>query len=724
MPIPYYGLLTGKLLGLVAQHGRNPHFLLSVQAGTVEYKVSLNVQSTHSTGHVTAPSLQYQVVDNLAQSKLSPARKLVAAISNTNSLQLADQHPSLPRLDYVRGGFLDLHAFTEAPTAATVASNPFLQKLTAAVDRATKDHSAFVAVFGQGHSTASNSGTVKSISDPLTDAFGFTGVENVHMNQGSDLKIGRHLNNQFKENGPNQDGAVLFFFSDKSVQAFFLKFSSQDIETNAHGNPTHTGIAEFDKVAKQKKLQPLLENPFPKMLAKPAPRPAKRPSPSGRVSVPPPSPSARITFRQPHDAPVGGAAPGPVVNSSGFVFNDPTPADPNHVFDTDDDSAVRNSPFVQNFASNGVPEPVPGPRNNVYPVMKLEDVLGTPAVNAIANTGQTVFHAVGDTGAPTLEKLPNETMVTDLMTSDLAAAAPTNRPGFLFHLGDVVYFYGESQFYYDQFFKPFKDYAAPIFAIPGNHDGITYNASMVSLAGFLEVFCDSAPSHPQSAGGIQRTSMTQPSVYFTLDAPLVSIIGLYSNCSESYGYLDSAQKLFLYSELTRLKPLRTAGTIAAVVLAVHHPPLSYSTQKPSSTELRDSIDTACSNAGLYPDAVLSGHAHIYQRIVRTMGSGSSAIEIPYIIAGAGGYAMNPQQEIQQQEMKLQDVSDPQYRLHQFLKSFGYLNVIVRSKSFNQSLPAGQKLSVPTLRLEYHSTEPGLATPADACTVDLQNHQIL
>ncbi len=46
-----------------------------------------------------------------------------------------------------------------------------------------------------------------------------------------------------------------------------------------------------------------------------------------------------------------------------------------------------------------------------------------------------------------------------------------NKPAFLFHLGDVVYDFGEAQYYYDQFYEPYRNYPAPIFAIPGNHDG-------------------------------------------------------------------------------------------------------------------------------------------------------------------------------------------------------------------------------------------------------------
>ena len=90
--------------------------------------------------------------------------------------------------------------------------------------------------------------------------------------------------------------------------------------------------------------------------------------------------------------------------------------------------------------------------------------------------------------------------------------------------------------------------------------------------------------------------MNQPGVYFTLECPFVTIIGLYSNCSESYGYLDDQQKLFLYNELARLKPKRQSGEVTAVLLAVHHSPLSFSVKKASSAALRDAIEAACNQA--------------------------------------------------------------------------------------------------------------------------------
>ena len=128
-------------------------------------------------------------------------------------------------------------------------------------------------------------------------------------------------------------------------------------------------------------------------------------------------------------------------------------------------------------------------------------------------------------------------------------------------------------------------YDRPIFAVPGNHDGIVHGLSpftphVPSLEAFLRNFCAKVPGPSPDSGGLVRSVMTQPGVYFTLDAPYVSIIGLYSNVLGGPGVISSQagqypigdeQLDFLKSELARLKPLREAGE-RAVVIAVHHPP--------------------------------------------------------------------------------------------------------------------------------------------------------
>jgi hypothetical protein len=238
---------------------------------------------------------------------------------------------------------------------------------------------------------------------------------------------------------------------------------------------------------------------------------------------------------------------------------------------------------------------------------------------------------------------------------------------------------------------------------------------MVSLAPFIKAFCDAHPSTWEGSGGVARTTMDQPGVYFQLDAPFVSIIGLYSNCDESFGYLDQQQKLFLHDALASLKPKRDSGQIAAVVVAVHHPPLSFSAKKPSSATMRDDMDAACNAAGLWPDAVLSGHAHVYQRMTRSVGTGNAARQIPYIICGAGGYNKDPRQEVNKADFKLQDTSDPQFRLHQFFPNYGYMKLTVKKGS-------GRNHNI--LRLEFRSPDTTLGRPADACVLDLNDHVLL
>ena len=54
--------------------------------------------------------------------------------------------------------------------------------------------------------------------------------------------------------------------------------------------------------------------------------------------------------------------------------------------------------------------------------------------------------------------------------SIVRAQMPTTVQLFFFTSVTVVYNFGESRYYYDQFYEPFRAYPAPIFAIPGNHD--------------------------------------------------------------------------------------------------------------------------------------------------------------------------------------------------------------------------------------------------------------
>lgn len=290
---------------------------------------------------------------------------------------------------------------------------------------------------------------------------------------------------------------------------------------------------------------------------------------------------------------------------------------------------------------------VPPPRSSP-PRMALADVIGAQAVEQITKSGKISFHSVGDTGDVHRATAPDQESVIGSMTDDLTTVDPA--PAFLFHLGDVVYFFGEDNKYYEQFFDPFRAYNRPIFAIPGNHDGAVEDQSTgeaaagASLAGFLTNFCAPAPGPSPDSGGLTRETMDQPGVYFTLDAPFVSIIGLYTNVLEGPGIISSpkignAQLEFLKSELARLKPEREAKK-RAVIIACHHPPASIDDTHGGSAGLTTDLDEAFKQTGLWPDAVLSGHAHLYERWHRVI----DERDIPYLVAGSGGYGLKKPKE--------------------------------------------------------------------------------
>ncbi|MGA2471390.1 MAG: metallophosphoesterase [Solirubrobacteraceae bacterium] len=361
--------------------------------------------------------------------------------------------------------------------------------------------------------------------------------------------------------------------------------------------------------------------------------------------------ASRVTTGSP--ATSSTASPAGLVGPNGQLFANPSPSPDEVSFQVDNTSdAYYNSPYYKLHQAQLQPVPAP---SAAPPHLELSDVVGAAALASITAAKRISFHAVGDTGAAKAISIANEAGVADAMAAAVSDPIGPDSPAFLFHLGDVIYNFGEGQYYYDQLYEPFRAYDRPIFAVPGNHDGSVFGPDtdtpqIPTLTAFLRNFCAQAPGPPPDGGAAVRSTMNQPGVYFTLDAPCVSVIGLYSNVLEGPGVISSEgghypigdeQLQFLASELTRLKPAREAGQLA-VVLALHHPPVSADIDHGGTVGLSADIDSACAQAGMYPDVVLSGHAHLYQRFTRAVG----ATEVPYIISGSGGYGLtSPQHAI-------------------------------------------------------------------------------
>lgn len=126
------------------------------------------------------------------------------------------------------------------------------------------------------------------------------------------------------------------------------------------------------------------------------------------------------------------------------------------------------------------------------------------------------------------------------------------------------------------------------------------------------------------------------------------------------------------------------------------------------------IDAACAAAGVWPHAVLAGHAHNYQRFTRTRADGT---QIPYVVCGNMGHGLQ----------RLSPRGGPALRAPQVLQAatktadqivferyddgdYGYLRVIATEAQ---------------LRIEYHPSADGsqAKTPDDAVTVDLTTRKL-
>src|SRR5262249_13520670 len=161
------------------------------------------------------------------------------------------------------------------------------------------------------------------------------------------------------------------------------------------------------------------------------------------------------------------------------------------------------------------------------------------------------------------------------------------------------------------YFQPYQYYHAPIVAIAGNHDSsVSTHDTPGDLNQFMKVFCDSSPK--PLVADYDRTSMTQPYILFTLEAPFVKIISLYSNDGEGPGILDpngdDAQLKFLEAEFTRAAKARPLDS-RAVLVAVHHPLFSIGKDHGASPTMLSKVDQIMEDTGFIPDAFLSGHVH-------------------------------------------------------------------------------------------------------------------
>jgi hypothetical protein len=402
-------------------------------------------------------------------------------------------------------------------------------------------------------------------------------------------------------------------------------------------------------------------------------------------------------------------------------------------------AGYQAAPFLEDPANFGSPRTrqeldesqagqiiaIPAPKRSPS-VMDLGEVVGAQFLDEIRQSGQLVFHCAGDTGfgAPWEVEL-----VAQMMAMDLHRPNPADRPAFFFHLGDVVYNHqykmpeSKANMYEPQFYVPYGDYAAKILAIPGNHDS-NPQEDPEAIDAFQANFCATPPkSNAELTNLLQspkRMPMYQPGVYFRLDAPFTQIIGLFSNGGEKEGVIrggvaGDSQWNFLLEQLNEIKAARAAGQRSALIVAMHHPPYSGGGGHTGSSVMLADLDAAFKQTGIAPDAVLSGHAHVYQRFTREVPSGGQTMDVPYIVAGMGGHgriqAIKPNFERKPVRTPLQGLSSKgvaDHSLRQYFNGFGHLIITVTNR-------------VLTIDLIGAKTQTDLAV--DSVTVDLTTNKI-
>jgi calcineurin-like phosphoesterase family protein len=261
-------------------------------------------------------------------------------------------------------------------------------------------------------------------------------------------------------------------------------------------------------------------------------------------------------------------------------------------------------------------QPLPAPTGNYPYHLAIENF-----IPGLTDT-QMVFHMLGDTGG---------TSRPEFQQYLVAEIAKQHLPGqFIYHLGDLVYHFGEVSQYEQQFFRPYNIYPGPVFAIAGNHDSDVNTASAEpyqSLDAFTRVFCDTKPQEIIFSGNSSRKSMTQPNVYWSLETPLATIIGLHSNVPK-FGVITPEQQSWFKEELKIADPAKM------LIVCIHHAPYSADINHGSSLAMIAVLESAFAETGIRPDIVFSGHVHNYQRFTKTYSDG---VTVPFIVAGAGGF---------------------------------------------------------------------------------------
>ncbi|MFF5211514.1 metallophosphoesterase family protein [Streptosporangium sp. NPDC000396] len=214
---------------------------------------------------------------------------------------------------------------------------------------------------------------------------------------------------------------------------------------------------------------------------------------------------------------------------------------------------------------------------------------------------------------------------------------------------DVIYPTGSGNEYENKFFRPYQDYRAPIYAVPGNHDWYD------GLGGFMRVFCDApALETRREGGGLSPSGLrgllwrkpekideaglararerralpgqraVQPGPYWAMETPGLLIVGVDTGI---HSMLDREQARWLREVSRDPRPK---------VLITGKPIYTRNEYKPSKLEGGGTIDDIVADPAHNYVAAIGGDVHNYQRFPVKAGDRT----IQYIVAGGSGAFMH------------------------------------------------------------------------------------
>jgi uncharacterized protein YukJ len=217
MPIKDYGVLKGKASQRILATKKSEHYQILINQDDDPHRIAINTQSSEPPSQVlfyADDDFHHSITDALLQANLPDAFTPL---------------PSKPdglALDFIRSNLFDVAQMVPLDSNVPGDNNDLNDKLDFFVQQAIADDDAVIYAFGQHW--------VDTKPDQyFTEINPSTGIHDIHMNQGN--PPGKYL----KDNGPYQDGGLIFHFPSRNRwAAVFTAFQSESFHTDdVTGNP-------------------------------------------------------------------------------------------------------------------------------------------------------------------------------------------------------------------------------------------------------------------------------------------------------------------------------------------------------------------------------------------------------------------------------------------------------------------------------------------------------